>query len=406
LSVKVSGWAKRRICDLVISADAGVSVNGEARQKKDGETAVLKVSSVSSMFFNPCAHKVVIKEDLSRVKESPIKNHIIISRSNTPELVGASALVNDDYPELFLSDKLWQLKFKKKYEAYVYWLTLLLASPPIRHLLSRLATGTSNTMKNISKNDFLTLPFLLPPFEEQTEIARIFLAWQTATSLIKKLIVEKRKLRRALMQQLLSGKQRFPGFVGLWRTVRLGKVFSNRVEFNRVDLPLLSITSNGGIVNRNTVGRRDSSSKNKSCYLLICLGDIGYNTMRMWQGVSGLSALEGIVSPAYTVVTPDSCLDAEFMAVLFKYPPVINLFRRYSQGLVNDTLNLKYRNFSEITVTIPNKKEQTKIAIIFRSLDRELQFLQRELDALDEQKRGLMQQLLTGKKRVKAAKVN
>jgi len=89
------------------------------------------------------------------------------------------------------------------------------------------------------------------------------------------------------------------------------------------------------------------------------------------------------------------------MALLFKSLPVIHLFHRHSQGLVDDTLNLKWRHFSEIKVTIPEKKEQKAIATVFRTADRELDLLGTQLDALREQKKGLMQQLLTGKVRVK-----
>ena len=121
----------------------------------------------------------------------------------------------------------------------------------------------------------------------------------------------------------------------------------------------------------------------------------------MWQGVCGLSQLEGIVSPAYTIITPKSSIDGEFMALLFKSLPAIHLFHRHSQGLVDDTLNLKWHHFSEIKVTVPDKPEQQAIAAIFRIADRELDLLRSQLSVLQEQKKGLMQQLLTGKVRVK-----
>ena len=89
------------------------------------------------------------------------------------------------------------------------------------------------------------------------------------------------------------------------------------------------------------------------------------------------------------------------MALLFKSPAVVHLFHRHSQGLVKDTLNLKWRHFAEIQIAIPTKIEQTATAAVFRSVDHELALLRYQLDALREQKKGLMQQLLTGKRRVK-----
>ncbi|MFP4040805.1 MAG: restriction endonuclease subunit S, partial [Desulfosudaceae bacterium] len=140
----------------------------------------------------------------------------------------------------------------------------------------------------------------------------------------------------------------------------------------------------------------------KSKYLRIRPGDIGYNTMRMWQGVSALSPHEGIVSPAYTIATPKKGVDGEFMAYLFKLPKTIHLFYRYSQGLTSDTWNLKFRHFREIKVTIPDIEEQKAIAQILKTCDAELALLRNKLTALQKQKRGLMQKLLTGQWRVKA----
>jgi type I restriction enzyme S subunit len=123
----------------------------------------------------------------------------------------------------------------------------------------------------------------------------------------------------------------------------------------------------------------------------------------MWQGVSGFSSLEGIVSPAYTICTPNKKVDSEFMAYLFKLPETIHLFYRYSQGLTSDTWNLKFRHFKEIKVTIPEIEEQRAIAKVLKTCDEEIRLLRKKLEALKKQKRGLMQKIFTGKWRVKAA---
>lgn len=266
--------------------------------------------------------------------------------------------------------------------------------------------GLSNTggQQNLSAELLRETSLSLPSYHEQITIANLLLIWDSAIEILDQLILAKQEQRKGLMQQLLSGKRRFPGFTRPWQEVSLGEVFSNRTEAGRTDLPLVSITGNEGVVFRDGLDRKDTSSADKSKYLRICPGDIGYNTMRMWQGVSGLSKIEGIVSPAYTIVTPDESLDPEFMALLFKYPPIVHLFYRYSQGLVSDTWNLKFRHFSEIRVRLPEKKEQEAIAAVFRPVDKELSLLRQQLEAFKEQKKGLMQKLLTGKVRVKPAK--
>lgn len=288
-----------------------------------------------------------------------------------------------------------------KPNTYSDYFAQLFRTPLLIKRFQDYAYGITGDRLRLYFKDFEKILVDTPPYDEQREIALILETWDRIISLTEQLHAAKMMQRKSLMQRLLSGRLRIPGFSRPWQTVRLGDVFSNRSESGHANLSLLSITRESGVVFRDTVNKRDTSSKDKSRYIQICPGDIGYNTMRMWQGISGLSSIEGIVSPAYTIVTPDSSLDAEFMAVLFKYPPIINLFRRYSQGLVNDTLNLKFRHFSEIKVTIPEREAQTKIALVFRIFDQELSLLKQELDLFKEQKKGMMQQLLSGKKRLK-----
>lgn len=262
--------------------------------------------------------------------------------------------------------------------------------------------ATQNAQKNINLQVLRPLAIDVPPTGEQEGIGRILSEWDRAIDLIEHLIAAKQECRTWLMQQLLTGKRRLPGFGKAWRTVHLGDVFTNRIETGCADLPLIAITGENGVVSRDDVGRKDTSSEDKSRYLRIAPGDIGYNTMRMWQGVCGLSTMEGIVSPAYTIVTPKKSVDGEFMALLFKSPVVIHLFHRHSQGLVDDTLNLKWKHFAQIKLSVPEKSEQMAIAKTFHVFDHELNLLRAQLDALREQKKGLMQQLLTGEKRIKS----
>ena len=258
----------------------------------------------------------------------------------------------------------------------------------------------STNLASINSSQLKEYPVLLPGISEQNDIVSILRTWDQAILFSERLVSEKKFVRMGLMQQLLTGNRRCPRFDGEWREVQLGDVFVNRTESGRTDLPLVSITAGRGVIPRDEIDRKDSSSEDKGKYLRICPGDIGYNTMRMWQGVSALSPLEGIVSPAYTIVTPHKGIDGEFMAILFKFPPVVHLFYRYSQGLVSDTWNLKFRHFSEIKVRIPEEAEQKAIANVIRIVDKEIALLQSKADALREQKKGLMQQLLTGKIRV------
>jgi type I restriction enzyme S subunit len=168
------------------------------------------------------------------------------------------------------------------------------------------------------------------------------------------------------------------------------------VDRGNGDLELLSVTAKDGIVARDSLERKDTSTEDKGNYKRVVPGDIAYNTMRMWQGVSAIVVREGIVSPAYTVVTPKKCISAEYAARLFKTTHVINEFLRHSQGLVDDTLNLKFRHFSEVTVLVPEAAEQKRIVELLEQSDREIKLLSQLRVAIEKQKRGIMERLLSG----------
>ena len=258
----------------------------------------------------------------------------------------------------------------------------------------------SSAQPGLSVEKLVRYKLIVPPRNEQVIIANVLQLWDTAMEKQSELI-EKLKLRkRALMQQLLTGKKRLPGFSGEWKEVKLGDIFDERNETNRDDLPLLSITGDKGVIYQSESDKRDISNDDKSKYKRICPNDIGYNTMRMWQGRSALSSIEGIVSPAYTVVTPHKNVDVRFMAMLIQQPRVVYDFWTHSQGLVSDTLNCKYPDFCQVKVRIPSKEEQTAIADMLYEFDKEINLANETLASLQSQKRGLMQQLLTGKKRL------
>ncbi len=261
-------------------------------------------------------------------------------------------------------------------------------------------SGQGAVRSNIGQKDLSKIKIPLPPLPEQRAIAHALGLMDAAINTNNQLIAQKELRKKWLMQNLLTGKKRLKGFSGAWKDVHLSDMFSERNERNNNGLALLSIGQNGVYPQEDSI-KKDTSNSDKSKYKKICVGDIGYNTMRMWQGRSALSSLEGIVSPAYTIVTPKENADSLFFAYLFKTPKLINLFWRNSQGLVNDTLNCKFKDFSIVKVFLPPKEEQTAIAQVLQAADKELALLKAKTDKLKEQKKGMMQVLLTGKKRLK-----
>jgi len=233
-----------------------------------------------------------------------------------------------------------------------------------------------------------------PSHEKQKRIAAILRSADQAITQTENLIAAKRKFKKGLDQELLSGSA---GYIhDTWTEYRLGALFEERRESNCVDLPLLSVTRKSGVIPHCEASRKDSSAQDKSKYKRIMPGDIGYNTMRMWQGVSALSGLEGIISPAYTVCIPNTRISGSFARHLFKFPPIVHLFYRYSQGLVSDTWSLKFRHFAQIRVRIPSVCEQERIAAILHTSELQIQLLEEKLIVLIDLKRGLTQRLFAG----------
>lgn len=388
-------WSVRRIGECIVSLDAGTSVGGEDRQKHDGEKGILKVSAVSSGRLRPSEHKVVSPDRLDEVDTSPQEGRLIISRANTRELVGASAYVEADYSDLYLPDKLWQIQVDDRH-VLPRWLHHILWTRRLRFNIGNEATGSSASMKNISQKRFKRLRIPVPPLDEQQRILNHLGTWDRVIEQVDALIEQKRERLHGLRQRLLTGEVRFPEFDEPWIQVKLGDVFSERDETENGHLDLLAVTMDDGVIPREQLDRRDTSSSDKSNYRRAIPGDLVYNSMRMWQGVSGIAPEEGIVSPAYTVCVPEDGLEANFVRHLFQHDAIINLFRRYSQGLTSDTWKLRFEHFAQIEVEIPSSEEQRQIAEVLDTAEIEINTLEEKRDALQRQKKGLMQRLLTG----------
>ena len=178
-----------------------------------------------------------------------------------------------------------------------------------------------------------------------------------------------------------------------WEQRKLGDCFTERVE-SMPDGELISVTINDGIKKFSELGRHNNSNDDKSKYKKVCIGDIAYNSMRMWQGASGYSPYEGIVSPAYTVLSPNSGINSKCLAYQFKLPEMIHTFQINSQGITSDNWNLKYPALSEIEIFVSkNEKEQAKIAEYFEGLDRLITLHQRKYNKLLNVKKSMLEKM-------------
>ena len=192
-------------------------------------------------------------------------------------------------------------------------------------------------------------------------------------------------------------KLRFPGFDEPYVLHRIGDIYAERSERGAADMELLSVTMNGGVMQRSEIEGKDNSSEDKSNYKVVRKGDMVYNSMRMWQGANGVSSYDGIVSPAYTVLTAKVSICNEYFAALFKNYKLINEFRKNSQGMTSDTWNLKYPQIETIKVYLPEVAEQEKVASMLVTLDKRIAAQATLVEQLKKYKRGVMSVLLSSK---------
>ena len=260
-------------------------------------------------------------------------------------------------------------------------------------------TCTGTGQKVLSFLDLQKMKVRVPNFDEQKEIAAYFDSFDHLITLHQRKYNKLLNVKKSMLEKMFpkNGSNipeiRFKGFTDPWEQRKLGDCFTERVE-SMPDGELISVTINDGIKKFSELGRHNNSNDDKSKYKKVCIGDIAYNSMRMWQGASGYSPYEGIVSPAYTVLSPNSGINSKCLAYQFKLPEMIHTFQINSQGITSDNWNLKYPALSEIEIFVSkNEKEQAKIAEYLEGLDDLITLHQRELEKLQNIKKSMLEKM-------------
>lgn len=398
-------WDSKKLEKIIDKLETGVSVNSEERETLKNEFGILKTSCIKDGKFVPQQHKAILNKEINRAKVNPKRDNIIISRMNTPDLVGASAYIPKDYNELFLPDRLWQTVVKKNVNVDMKFLYYVLNSRKFKYRISIIATGTSDSMKNISKSDFLNIKIIFPKLKEQEKISEILSTWDDAIGKIEALIEEKKIIKKGLMQQLLTGSKRLKGFENQEKKIKRLKSYLQECTVRNKDNQIkrvLSVTNSRGFIEQSEKFDRTIASADVSEYKVVKSGEFGYNPSRVNVGSIDLlkNFDEGLLSPMYVVFkTKEDKLLPAYLYQYFKSRNFYEDMKNYLQGSVRQNLNFKA--LCQMKVFIPSLEEQQAIANILITADKEISLLEEKLEILKEQKKGLMQDLLTGKVRVK-----
>lgn len=261
--------------------------------------------------------------------------------------------------------------------------------------------GQGNLSGDIVNNYIIPIP----PLPEQQKISEILNVWDEAIKKQTRLIEKLELRKKGLMQQLLTGKKRLPGFSGEWKKIAI-KDFAIEISLknNRNEnWEVLSCTKYDGLVPSLQYFGRQVFSKDITQYKIVPQYCFAYATNHIEEGSIGYQSTyrNALISPMYTVFKTDSnVIDDIFLYKLLKSHHAIYLYNVMMEGSIDRRGGLRWDNFSTIKFLLPDIKEQSAIADILVSCDNEILLAKQKLNEFHQQKKGLMQVLLTGKKRV------
>lgn len=402
------GWKKGTLKDSLEEIHQGLNTAAEKLKYSDEGWPILQTKHIVSGVIDASGARKVSDPDfeLYRGKYQPRKNSILFSNIGT---IGKSCLVKEDFEGLVA----WNILYiKPKSDACVEFLVYYLQRHDEKGYFSSLVAG--NAAKFINKTSMEGLQILYPPLPEQKKIARILSTWDQAITATERLLENSQQRKKGLMQQLLTGKKRLPGFEGEWRTVELGSLGSTysglsgktKEDFGAGEpfVTYMSVFSDGAIKTDrfDYVRLSEGESQNKVQY-----GDILFTTSSETPEEVGMASvlLEDLPYNLYLNsfcfgFRPNSfeALVPEYAKFLFRGEEMRRRISALAQGATR--YNLSKRQLVKLDVLLPGKAEQAAISQILTTSDMEISAVRHRLVYLREEKKALMQQLLTGKRRV------
>ena len=300
--------------------------------------------------------------------------------------------------------------FKQTSSEIIYqYLTFLVTSDMYSNQLKPLLIA--GAQPNIAPTDIESLRFPIPPVKEQERICNVLQLWDTAIAKQAQLVEKLTLRKRGLMQQLLTGKKRLKGFGGEWKHIKLGNIAERITRKNEEDNKnVVTISAQRGFVVQTDFFNKSVASEVLDNYYLVHKDEFCYN--KSYSNGYPMGAIKRLKTFDKAVVT------TLYICFKLKEKPKTNIdfFEQYSEsGLLNKELvkvaneggrahgllNVTPDDFFNMHMNVPTIEEQNAIASVLVDVDNEIELANKKLSQLQAQKRGLMQVLLTGKKRVK-----
>ena len=384
--------------ELLINLESGVSVNSS--EEKTGYY-ILKTSAIKSGQVDLTEVKSILREEITRAKISIVKNSIIISRMNTPALVGDSALVTENRENIFLPDRLWQGRINNNFSPD--WVIQSLNSSSSLRKIQNLATGTSGSMKNISKKFMLDFELKVPKLAEQAKIGSFFKQLDQLIALHQQKLDQLELMKKGFLQQLFPEngekipKVRFANFEDEWEQRKLASDLIKNKNKNK-ELKILNVES---VSNKTGFTKQTDqfegytvASSDISNYYIIKEKQFAYNPSRINVGSIAYKSPgenNSVVSPLYVSFSTNSHLIDNFLWYWFKTSEFEQQRQTFSEGGVRDTLS--FNQLSNMTFSIPSKEEQEYIGTLFKQLENFITLHQQKIDKLILIKKALLQKM-------------
>ena len=384
-------WEQRKLAELTKTITTGKSVNSDEGEVSDGNIGVLKTSCVSYDRFNPSESKPVVKSEQQLVKCAVEKDSVIVSRMNTPERVGACGYVSTDFPNLFLPDRLWKLKFQDTVDTYFVY--MMLVSSAYKEKITSMASGTSGSMYNIPKETFLNLQLVIPAkIDEQKQLGKILKKIDTLITLhqrkYEKLVnIKKSMLDKMFPQNGASVPEiRFKSFTDPWEQRKLAEIanFSKGVGYSKNDLceegtPIILY---GRLYTKyeTSIFDVDTFVKEKAGSVYSKGGEV--IVPASGETAEDISIASVVVKPGIllggdlNVVSPTTEYDSAFLALTISSGAAHEYLSSLAQG--KSVVHLHNTDIQSVSAKFPTKREQEKIHLLFGKIDTLITLHQRE----------------------------
>ena len=387
-------WEQRKLGELIRNISTGKSVNSDEGSVETGDIGVLKTSCVSYDRFNPSESKPVVKSEQGLVRCFAEKDSVIVSRMNTPERVGACGYVSKDFPNLFLPDRLWKLKFQDDVDAYFVY--MMLVSGAYKEKITAMASGTSGSMYNIPKDTFLNLQLeISSKINEQKKIGRLLRNLDTLITLHQRKYEKLVNIKKSMLDKMFpkNGASvpeiRFKGFTDPWEQRKLGEIavrspaMSDEEGLPRVEYE--DIVSGAGRLNKDIKAKESAKAG-----IVFHKGDVLYGKLRPYLKNWLLASFNGLAVGDFWVLQPQDT-DSSFLYRLVQsqqFDEVAN------QSTGTKMPRADWKLVSKTKFAVPKSvDEQAAIGAYFGYLDTLITLHQRKLEKLQNIKKSCLEKM-------------